>query len=113
MKIFVLQIILLYIVSYRHTYLVFDFLPPLSIPEGVARLLKHCGGWTDMCYHHGDAVAPQSVLEQPGEFGVTVVDKVCVVRHESIHTVSQREERPVDVTALDHALATILKQRSK
>lgn len=47
-------------------------------------------------------------LKQSGQLAISVVDVFSTLT-EGINTVTKREERPVDVSALYHPLTTILK----
>ena len=62
-----------------------------------------------MSDHDGLAVAPKSLLEDPRQLGVPVVDVVAVVGAQGIDAVSQGQEGAVDVSSFYHSLATILK----
>lgn len=67
--------------------LIFDFLAPVCIHHSVSSLLVGGGGRTNMRDHNRLAIPPEGLLEDPGEFGVTVVDVVGVAGAQGIDAV--------------------------
>mmetsp|Transcript_9043 Transcript_9043/g.31488 ORF Transcript_9043/g.31488 Transcript_9043/m.31488 type:complete len:910 (-) Transcript_9043:118-2847(-) len=94
-------------------YAQLDVLGPVRVLERVHRLLQvplRGAGGRD----HGRAAVPaQAVLQQPGELRVAEGDVRAPVRlvPEGVDAVAQGEQRAVDVGALDHPLAHVLRLR--
>ena len=63
-----------------------------------------------MCNHHRVAIPSEGVFEESGELAVPVVDVVgSGVSPKGINAVPQGQQGAVDVGALDHTLASVLR----
>lgn len=88
-----------------------NVLGPVCVLQSVVRVLVVRAGWSNVCDHHGAAVAAERVFEEASELGVTERNVITlplgIVFVQHVDAIAESQERLVDVGALNHAHATV------
>ena len=77
--------------------LILDFHHSCGEFKGRNSLLEVLTRTHDVCNHYCFAVATQGILEQSGQFGVSVWDMPMLSFHEGTNDISQGRQRKVDL----------------